>query len=35
MSMNSGFDEEVMKLELTRRSENLSVGDVAIKPPSG
>jgi hypothetical protein len=23
MSMNSGFDEEVMKLELTRRLENL------------
>jgi len=33
--MNSGFDEEVMKLELTKRLENLSVGDVAMKPPSG
>jgi len=33
--MRSGFDEEAMKLELTRRLENLSVNDVAMKPPSG
>ena len=33
--MNSGFDEEAMKLELAGRLENLSVKDVAIKPPSG
>ena len=35
MSMSSGFDEEVMKLELTKRLENLSVSDVAMKPQSG
>ena len=35
MSMNSGFDEEAMKLEFTRRLENLPVKDVAMKPPSG
>jgi hypothetical protein len=33
--MNSGFGEEAMKLELTRRLGNLSVSDVAMKPPSG
>lgn len=35
MGINSGFDEEAMKLELTGRLGNLSVKDVAIKPPSG
>ena len=35
MSMSSEFDEEVMKLELTSRLENLSVSDVAMKPQSG
>ena len=35
MRMNSGFDEEVVKLELTRRLGNLSVSGVAMKPPSG
>lgn len=35
MGMSSGFDEEAMELERTRRLENLSVDDVAMKPPSG